>query len=333
MKSDLNGIYNNELPPFLNDYFNYLSTIKGCSINTIVAYTADLSLLLKFLKMYKGLVLSDKKLKLEDIVISDLTLDTLKTLTLQDLYAFVSYLGKYRANGNYAKARKIASIKSLFKYLTTKAKVLSIDPTIDLESPKVGKRSPVFLTLNESKDLLEATISRDKHSIRDHSIITLFLNCGLRLSELCSINLSDIKEDTLSIIGKGNKERTIYLNKASLRAIHKYLPIRYMSKDKIHVEDKDALFISGKFGRINKRTVERIVKKHIGDAGLNKNKYTPHKLRHTSATLMYKYGNVDIRSLQDILGHENISTTQIYTHADDEKLRNAVKSNPLSDEQ
>ncbi|MCB2312816.1 tyrosine recombinase XerC [Clostridium tagluense] len=332
MKSDINTIYNNELPAFLNDYFNYLSTIKGCSVATIVAYTADLSLLLKFLKMYKGLVPSDKVLHIEEISIKDLTLDTLKTLTLQDLYAFISYLGKYRANGNYAKARKIASIKSLFKYLTTKSKVLNIDPSIDLESPKLGKRSPVFLTLDESKTLLDATTSRDKHSIRDHSMITLFLNCGLRLSELCSINISDMKNDTLSIIGKGNKERTIYLNKASLKAIYKYLPIRNADLEKIHPEDKDALFISGKFGRINKRTVERIVKKHIGNAGLNKNKYTPHKLRHTSATLMYKYGNVDIRSLQEILGHENISTTQIYTHVDNDKLRNAVKSNPLSDE-
>jgi len=332
MKSDIKSIYNNELPQFLNDYFNYLSTIKGSSSATIVAYTADLSLLFKFFKMYKGLVSSEKALHLEEIVISDLTLVTLKTLTLQDLYAFVSYLGQNRANGNYAKARKIAAIKSLFKYLTTKAKVLGLDPTIDLESPKLGKRNPVFLTLDESKTLLDATNSRDKHSIRDHSIITLFLNCGMRLSELCSINISSIKSDTLSIIGKGNKERTIYLNKASLRAIYKYLPIRNADNEKIHPEDKDALFISGKYGRINKRTVERIVKKHIGNAGLNKNKYTPHKLRHTSATLMYKYGNVDIRSLQEILGHENISTTQIYTHVDSDKLRNAVKSNPLSDD-
>lgn len=332
MKSDMKDIYNNELPRFLNDYFNYLSTIKGCSNATVIAYTADLSLLLKFMKMYKGLVPSEKALPLEDIVINDLTINTLKTLTLQDLYAFISYLGKNRANGNYAKARKIAAIKSLFKYLTTKAKVLTIDPTVDLESPKIGKRNPVFLTLDESKNLLEATNSRDKHSIRDHSIITLFLNCGMRLSELCSINISSIKNDTLSIIGKGNKERTIYLNKASLRAIYKYLPIRNADNEKIHSEDNDALFISGKHGRINKRTVERIVKKHIGNAGLNKDKYTPHKLRHTSATLMYKYGNVDIRSLQEILGHEDISTTQIYTHVDNDKLRNAVKSNPLSDE-
>ncbi len=332
MKYDIQNVYNNEIPQFLNDYLNYLDTVRGCSSATIVAYTADLSLLLKFLKMHKGLIPSDSSLQLEDISINDITIETLKTLELQDLYAFLSYLGKYRGNGNYAKARKIAAIRSLFKYLTTKAKVLTIDPTLDMESPKLGKRSPVYLTLDESKTLLDATTSRDKHSIRDHSIITLFLNCGLRLSELCSINISDMKNDTLSIVGKGNKQRTIYLNKASLMAIFKYLPIRNEDRDKIHAEDVDALFISGKHGRINKRTVERIVKKHIGNAGLNKDKYTPHKLRHTSATLMYKHGNVDIRSLQEILGHENISTTQIYTHVDSDELRKAVRSNPLSDE-
>jgi len=158
------------------------------------------------------------------------------------------------------------------------------------------------------------------------------LNCGLRLSELCSINISKIKGDTLSIIGKGNKERTIYLNKASLKSIYKYLPIRNDIQNKIHPDDKDALFISGKYRRINKRTVERIVKKYVGLAGLDKDRYTPHKLRHTSATLMHKHGGVDIRSLQEILGHENIATTQIYTHVDDERLRSAINSNPLNDE-
>lgn len=332
MKSNTYTAYNNEIPKFLNDYFNYLDNVRGCSSATIVAYTADLSLFLKFLKIHKGLVDETSSLKLLDISINDLTIDILKTLELQDLYAFISYLGKYRANGNYAKARKIAAIRSLFRYLTTKAKILTKDPTLDMESPKLGKRSPVYLTLTESKTLLNATNSRDKHSIRDHSIISLFLNCGLRLSELCSINISDMKDDTLSIVGKGNKQRTIYLNKASLKAIYQYLPIRNEDIEKIHVEDVDALFISGKYGRINKRTVERIVKKHIGNAGLNKDKYTPHKLRHTSATLMYKHGNVDIRSLQEILGHENIGTTQIYTHVDSDKLRKAVKSNPLSDD-
>lgn len=327
-----NKIYNTNIPTFLNDYFNYLNTIKGVSPNTITSYTADLSIFLKFLKMYKGLLPKDTIFNFEDIIISDLTVDTLKEVTLPDLYAYMSFVENNRANKTYAKARKIASLKSLYKYLTTKSKVLSIDPTLDLESPKLSKRNPIYLTLDESKDLLDAANGREKHSARDFCIITLFLNCGLRLSELCSINISKIKGDTLTIIGKGNKERTIYLNKASLKAIFKYLPIRNENIDKIPAEDKDALFISGKFGRINKRTVERIVKKHIENAGLDKDKYTPHKLRHTSATLMHKHGNVDIRSLQEILGHENIATTQIYTHVDDERLREAIKSNPLSEE-
>ena len=169
----------------------------------------------------------------------------------------------------------------------------------------------------------------DKNYYRDYCILTLFLNCGMRLSELCSINLNEIKGDTLSIIGKGNKERTVYLNQACLRSIEDYLKVRDASK--VPPEEKNALFISSKNRRINKRTVERLVKKYTNNAGLDYNKYTPHKLRHTAATLMYKHGNVDIRSLQMILGHENISTTQIYTHIDDERLREAVNSNPLKD--
>ncbi len=203
---------------------------------------------------------------------------------------------------------------------------------MDLESPKLGKRSPVYLTLDESKDLLQAAQNREKNSERDYCIITLFLNCGLRLSELCSIDISKIKGDTLTIIGKGNKERTIYLNKASLKAINRYMPHRNEINFRVDKEDKDALFISGKYRRINKRTVERIVKKYVGLAGLDKDKYTPHKLRHTSATLMDKHGKVDVRTLQQILGHENIATTQIYTHVDDERLRTAINKNPLSDE-
>ena len=163
MKFNINSIYNKDVPQFLNDYLNYLATIKGCSNATIIAYTADLSLLLKFLKLSKGLVPSENDAKLEEISISDLTIDILKTLDLQDLYAFISYLGSQRANGNYAKARKIAAIKSLFRYLTTKAKVLSSNPTLEMESPKLSMRNPVYLTLDESKTLLEATNTRHKH--------------------------------------------------------------------------------------------------------------------------------------------------------------------------
>lgn len=330
---NLNELINDyNLPTFLRDYFNYLITVKAVSPNTITAYRSDLVLFLRYLKFSQNPHIISPSMDFNDIPIKDFTISQLKDLKLTDFYSFLTYLETARENGNYAKARKVASIKSLFNYLTSKVKSLPFDPTVDLESPKLGKRSPIYLTLDESKDLLNATKSRDKNSQRDFCIITLFLNCGLRLSELCSIDINKIKGDTLSIVGKGNKERTIYLNKASLKSINSYLPFRNEIQDKIIFEDKNALFISGKNRRINKRTVERIVKKYVGIAGLDRDKYTPHKLRHTSATLMHKHGGVDIRSLQEILGHENIATTQIYTHVDNDRLRKAINSNPLSEE-
>lgn len=317
-------------PYYIKDFLNYLINVKGLSKNTIEAYNSDLTLFLRFVKSYKNLVHSD--IDFDFIDVSDLPIEVLQHLTLNDFYSYMSFLENFRNNGSNAKARKIATLKSLFNYLTNKVKLISVNVTNDLESPKIGKRSPIYLTLNESKYLLDAAKTRDKNSERDFCILTLFLNCGLRLSELCSINISHIKGDTLSIVGKGNKERTVYLNKASLKAINNYMPIRNEISFRVSKEDKDALFISGKYRRINKRTVERIVKKYVGLAGLDKDKYTPHKLRHTSATLMHKYGKVDVRTLQQILGHENVSTTQIYTHVDDESLRKAINLNPLSDE-
>lgn len=264
----------------------------------------------------------------EDIDIKDINDDFIKDITLSDLYAFLAFAENYRDNGNYARARKVATLRSFFKYLQGKAKIIDENPTLELEAPKINKRNPIYLTLDESKKLLDSIEGKNKE--RDYCIITLFLNCGLRLSELCSIDISKIKGDTLTVIGKGNKERTIYLNKACEKSIEEYLKVRNANVDKI--KDKDALFISRNNTRINKRTIEMLVKKYLNKANLDSNKYTPHKLRHTAATLMYKYGNVDIRSLQQILGHENVSTTQIYTHVDNEKLREAVKSNPLSEE-
>ena len=328
----LNYLHDESLPRVLIDYLNYMSTVRGASTNTIDAYGYDLSLFFKYLKLYfKEVTLSDE-MTFEQIPIHDFSSDHLKDLQLVDFYAYLSYLEKMRYNGTYAKARKVASLKSFFHYLCSKAKIIEKDPTLDLESPKLGKRSPVYLTLDESRDLLSAANNRDKNSPRDLCIITLFLNCGMRLSELCSINLSNIKGDTLNVIGKGDKERTIYLNKASLKAINKYLVVRNEIADKVYPEDKEALFISGKYRRINKRTVERIVKKYVNLAGLDDDKYTPHKLRHTSATLLHKHGGVDVKTLQEILGHENVSTTQIYVHVDDESIRKAVNSNPLGDE-
>lgn len=206
--------------------------------------------------------------------------------------------------------------------------MITENPALELESPKINKRHPVYLTLNQSIHLLESLNKNDKNYSRDYCILMFFLNCGMRLSELCSIQIDKIRDDTLTIIGKGNKERTVYLNDACLKALANYLNVRDDSK--ALPDNKKFLFLSSRNVPINKRTVEIMIKKHITNAGLTDDKYTPHKLRHTAATLMYKYGNVDIRSLQSILGHTNISTTQIYTHVDDDSLRDAVKSNPLS---
>lgn len=332
MNSKLNYMQDPSLPKILKDYLSYLSSVKGVSNNTLVAYAYDLTLFFKFLKVHNNEITLSKDLVFEYIPINDISIDYLKNLELVDFYTYLSFLENMRENGTYAKARKVASLKSFFHYLCSKIKLIPTDPTLDLESPKIGKRSPIYLTLDESKDLLAVANNRDKNSPRDLCIITLFLNCGLRLSELCSINIANIKGDTLKVIGKGDKERTIYLNKASIKSINKYLIVRNEIADKIHAEDKEALFISGKYRRINKRTVERIIKKYVGAAGLDTDKYTPHKLRHTSATLLHKHGGVDVKTLQEILGHENVSTTQIYVHVDDETLREAIKTHPLGDE-
>jgi len=332
MDSKLNYMQDNSLPKILKDYLSYLSSVKGVSSNTLVAYAYDLTLFFKFLKVHNNELTLSQDVIFENIPIDNISSDYLKNLELVDFYSYLSFLENMRENGTYAKARKVASLKSFFHYLCSKAKIIPTDPTLDLESPKIGKRSPIYLTLDESRDLLAVANNRDKNSPRDLCIITLFLNCGVRLSELCSINIANIKGDTLTVIGKGNKERTIYLNKASIKAINKYLVVRNDIADKVHSEDTEALFISGKYRRINKRTVERIIKKYVGAAGLDTDKYTPHKLRHTSATLLHKHSGVDVKTLQEILGHENVSTTQIYVHVDDETLRDAINTHPLGDE-
>ncbi|MDB1922025.1 tyrosine recombinase XerC [Clostridium tertium] len=315
------------LPESVVDFLNYLETIKGKSPNTIKGYEIDLTLFFRFLKIYKGLI-TDDSLDFSEIDIRDIDNSFVKKIKLTDLYAFLSFAEKQRENGSYARARKVAALKSYFKFLNGKAKIIDDNPTLELESPKINKRHPVYLSLDESVNLLSSLDKDNKNYYRDYCILTLFLNCGMRLSELCSIKLDKIKGDTLTIIGKGDKERTVYLNEACLKAIDNYLAVRDTSK--CTPEDKEYLLLSSRFKPINKRTVELLVKKHIFNSGLSNEKYTPHKLRHTAATLMYKHGNVDIRSLQSILGHENISTTQIYTHVDEEILRDAVNSNPLS---
>lgn len=315
-------------PKRVIEFLNYLENVKGKSINTIKGYSVDLGLFFKFLKVYKGLENNIELEKIEEVEISDLGDNFIKNISLSDIYAFLAFLEKVRNNSAYARARKVATLKSFFKFLNSKIKLIDENPTVELESPKINKRHPVYLTLDQSITVLNSMDKENKNYYRDYCILTLFLNCGMRLSELCNIEIEKIKGDTLTIIGKGNKERTVYLNEASIAAIENYLKNR--NDLKATEEAKKYLFLSSKYRPINKRSVEILVKKHIENAGFKDQKYTPHKLRHTAATLMYKYGNVDIRSLQNILGHENISTTQIYTHVDDETLREAVKTNPLA---
>ncbi|HHW49731.1 MAG TPA: tyrosine recombinase XerC [Clostridiaceae bacterium] len=311
----------NEAPVVVKDFLNYMETIKGKSKSTVQEYYYDLRTFLRFMKIHKGLV--DEQ-DLSAIDISDVTIDLIRTITLSDLYAYMSYVSRERDNNANSRARKVASIKSFFNYLFSKANLLDYNPAAELESPKIMKRLPRYLNIEESKRLLNSVTGKNRE--RDYAIITLFLNCGLRLSELVNINISKIKGDTLTVVGKGNKERTIYLNAACKKAIEAYMRVRPVEG----VKDRNALFLSERKKRISQKTVQHIVKKYIKAAGLDPERYSTHKLRHTAATLMYRYGKVDIRALQEILGHESVATTEIYTHVDNQQLRDAVNNNPLA---
>lgn len=320
----MKNISDYEMPVILRDFLTYLQTIKGKSINTVQVYFYDLRVFFRFLKVHRNLV--DKNIDFDMIDICDVDVALIKTITLSDLYAFMSYVSNSRDNTSYARARKVASLKSFFNYLFTKAKLIDVNPASELESPKILKRLPRYLNVEESKQLL-SSVSTGTYTERDYAILALFLNCGMRLSELVGINLNNIKNNSLTVIGKGDKERIIPLNSACMEAIEAYMKVRPVNG----VKDKNALFISGRKQRISKESVQKIVKKYIKQAGLDPQRYSTHKLRHTAATLMYKYGKVDIRALQELLGHESISTTEIYTHLDKEQLKDAVDRNPLSE--
>ena len=279
--------------------------------------------------MYHFRMTDEKEIK--NINIHDMSIETLKKVTLDDIHAFLFYLSNNYQSKAATRARKVSSIRVFFNYLSNKTNLLDKNPAQNLETPKLEKRMPKYLTLDDSKKLLETAMSEsDRNKERDFAIITLFLNCGMRLSELVGINIKDInfKDEKMNVIGKGNKERTIYLNKACLNAVESYLEVR--PKDGVKFDSRDALFLSERKERISNRTVQYIVKQELRKSGLDINKYSVHKLRHTAATLMYKYGNVDIRALQELLGHESISTTEIYTHVDNSQIRKAVESNPLA---
>ncbi len=319
MKSSFSGA-----PEPLLSFLIYIESILGKSKHTANEYYYDLKTFYKFLKLRFGLVNSNTDFN--DITIDGITVDTLSKVDLNLIYEYIYFLNNNRNNSASSRARKISALRSYYKYLCTKAHLIDQNPTIDLDTVKIGKRLPRYLTLEDSLSLLNAIDG--EYAERDYCIITFFLNCGLRLTELVNINISDIREQKLTVIGKGNKERTIYLNDACINALNNYLKIRN-SITPTNLQDKNALFISRLNRRISRRMVQTIVEKYISQIGLDTHKYTTHKLRHTAATLMYQSG-VDIRALQEILGHEQLSTTEIYTHINNEQLKAAVDSNPLA---
>lgn len=319
-------------PDYLNSFLDYTITILNKSPNTIKEYNYDLATFLKFIKVH--FKMTDEE-DFSKITIKDIPLSTIKQIKLDDIHAFLSYLTNTYHSKAATRARKASSIRVFFNYLSQKANLIEFNPAQNLETPKLDKRLPKYLSLEDSKRLLNVAGSDDnRNNKRDYAIITLFLNCGMRLSELVGINIKDINfsECQMTVIGKGNKERTIYLNKACMTAINNYLavrPVEGIKTDKVN--SKNALFLSERKERISRRTVQYIVDKELRVAGLDTSKYSVHKLRHTAATLMYQYGNVDIRALQEVLGHESISTTEIYTHVANVQARSAIENNPLSD--
>ena len=310
-------------PSFVVDFLNYNSVIKNRSDLTVVEYATDLLTFFRFLKIIRGK--ADKETPFNEIDVKDLTIADISGVSLSDAYMFLVYCKDNRDNNERTRARKCTTLRTFYKYLTVQKKLIDENPLQELDSPKIKKSLPKYLTLDESIALLNAVDGNYKE--RDYCIITLFLNCGMRLSELVSLNLSDIRSNnTIVVTGKGNKERTVYLNDACIDAINAYLPYRPVDG----VKDKDALFISRQKTRISPKTVQFIVKSTLEKAGLGGRELSTHKLRHTAATLMYQHGDVDVLAIKEILGHESLSTTQIYTHIMDEQLKNAAASNPLS---
>ena len=324
--------YRTEAPEILRDFLSYHETIKAHSQRTVDEYYLDLRNFFRYMKQIRDPDLADKAL--DEISIMDVDLEFVGSIKLSDIYSYMTYLSRDRvrfqnsSHSDYGlnaatRARKIATIRSFYNYLTNKAHLLRENPVKDIDAPKLKKTLPRYLTLDESISLLESVDGPNRE--RDLCILTLFLNCGLRISELIGLNLSDVHEDALRVLGKGNKVRMVYLNQACLDTLRDYLAVRRP----ITGPDRDALFLSARSQRISRSMVNALVKKHLSQAGLDSTQYSSHKLRHTAATLMLQNG-VDVRAVQEVLGHEHLNTTEIYTHIDNEALRVAAKANPLS---
>lgn len=324
--------YRLDSPQLLLDFLSYHETIKAHSQRTVDEYYLDMRNFFRYLKQQRDPALAGQPLDAIDI--RDIDIDFISRITLTDIYSYLTYLSRDRVqhqnseNSNKglnaaSRARKLATIRSFFNYICNKRHLLEDNPCKDVDTPKQMKSLPRYLTLNESLSLLDAVDG--PHRERDYCILTLFLNCGLRISELIGLDVTDIHDDALRVLGKGNKVRVVYLNQACKDALARYMAVRRP----ITGRDKNALFLSAQNQRISRSTVHALVKKHLSAAGLDSEKYSSHKLRHTAATLMLQNG-VDVKAVQEVLGHEHLNTTEIYTHIDNEALRVAAKANPLS---
>jgi len=319
-------------PAIAIDYASQKSVIEGKSEQTVCEYLSDLRMFFRYL------IASDRKIDVNskeftEIDIRGIGVADMEKVTTETIYRFLFYVDQQRGNGAAAKMRKLSALRSFFKYLYAKKHLISHDPTADIDGPKKRNALPKFLNLEESRRLLAAVENdlESKTRVRDYAIITLFLNCGMRVSELVGIDLSDIDPEltSLRVTGKGAKQRMIYLNDACKNAIRAYLPERLEEDPK--KKNTDALFLSSRIQRISIKTVQWMVYRYLDKAGLSNRGLSVHKLRHTAATLMYQTGKVDIRVLKDVLGHEQLNTTQIYTHVSDEGMKQAMDSNPLSE--
>ena len=321
-----------DCPMILRDFLTYHDTIKGQSPKTIHEYYLDLRMFLRFIRLMRN----DMPINtpLEDIPIKDIDISFISQITSSDIFDFLSYLANDRIlNQNSfaaeygispaSRARKLSALKSFYKYLTVRTKQLQENPVADLEYPKLRKSLPRYLTLEQSSALLQAVSGQNEK--RDYAILMLFLNCGIRRSELVGLNLTDVFEDRIRVVGKGNKERFVYFGTACRKAIDEYLPER----NKKVLSDNRALFGSRDGNRISVTAVHRLVKKALLQAGLDPDQFSAHKLRHTAATMMLS-GGVDVKTVQEVLGHENLNTTQIYTHIENTELKIAAEANPLS---
>ncbi len=322
-----------DCPQVVRDFLVYHETIKGQSPRTISEYYLDLRMFFRFMKLMRN-DMPIRSTRLEDIPIKDIDLQFIKEITVSDIYDFLSYLASDRTPdpdspvpeygiSPTARARKLSALKSFYKYLTVRTKQLSENPVADFEYPKLRKSLPKYLTLQQSSALLQSVSGQNKE--RDYAILMLFLNCGIRRSELVGLNLTDVYEDRIRVVGKGNKERIVYFGSACRKAIDAYLPIR----QKLILTDNRALFGSRDGNRISVTAVHRLVKKALLLAGLDSTQFSAHKLRHTAATMMLS-GGVDVKTVQEVLGHENLNTTQIYTHIESTELKLAAEANPLS---